>query len=135
MIRLQPDEREGVCRYIHSVCGITLDESKSYLIEGRLGGIADRFGCASFRDLLTRAKSDTSHALERSIIDAITTNETLFFRDSTPFDLLRHKIVPELIDQQKLSGAARIRIWSAACSTGQELYSIAIILKELLGDP
>ena len=59
----------------------------------------------------------------------------MFFRDTAPFDLLRHKIVPELIDRRARTGAARIRIWSAACSTGQELYSIAILLKELLGDP
>ena len=69
------------------------------------------------------------------MIDAITTNETLFFRDTAPFDLLRNKIVPELIDRRARTGTARIRIWSAACSTGQEIYSIAILLKELLGDP
>jgi chemotaxis protein methyltransferase CheR len=69
------------------------------------------------------------------MIDAITTNETLFFRDTAPFDLLRQKIVPELIDRRLRTGSARIRIWSAACSTGQEIYSIAILLKELLGDP
>jgi chemotaxis protein methyltransferase CheR len=82
-----------------------------------------------------KAKSDYSRALERKIVDAITTNETSFFRDSSPFDLLTHKIVPELIDRRSRTGASRIRIWSAACSTGQELYSIAILLKELLGDP
>jgi chemotaxis protein methyltransferase CheR len=59
---------------------------------------------------------------------------TSFFRDTSPFDLLRHKIIPELIDRRARTGAAGIRIWSAACSTGQELYSIAILLKELLGD-
>ena len=135
MIRLLPEERASVYHYIHSVCGITLDDSKSYLVEGRLGGVADRLGCASFSQLLARAKADPSRALERSIIDAITTNETLFFRDGAPFDLLRYKIVPELIDRRARTGSARIRLWSAACSTGQELYSIAILLKELLGDP
>ena len=85
-------------------------------------------------DYCARAQSDSSRALERRIVDAITTNETLFFRDGAPFDLLRHKIIPELIDRRARTGAARIRIWSAACSTGQELYSIAIMLKELLGD-
>jgi len=122
-------------RYIHSVCGIALDDSKAYLVEGRLGGVAERFGCSTFRELLARAQSDSSRAIERGIVDAITTNETLFFRDTTPFDLLKHKIIPELIDRRARTGAARIRIWSAACSTGQELYSIAILLKELLGEP
>ena len=135
MIRLLPEERPTVYQYIHSVCGITLDDSKTYLVEGRLGGLAAQTGCASFSQLLLRARSDPSRALERSIIDAITTNETLFFRDGAPFDLLRHKIIPELIDRRARTGSVRIRIWSAACSTGQELYSIAILLKELLGDP
>jgi chemotaxis protein methyltransferase CheR len=135
MIHLTPEERPGVYRYIHTVCGIALDESKSYLVEGRLGSLVERCGCASFSQLCERAKSDATRALERCIIDAITTNETLFFRDTTPFDLLRHKTIPELIDRRARTGSARIRIWSAACSTGQELYSIAILLKELLGDP
>jgi chemotaxis protein methyltransferase CheR len=82
-----------------------------------------------------RAKSDPSRALDRRIIDAITTNETSFFRDTAPFDLLRHKIIPDLVDRRARRGASAIRIWSAACSTGQELYTIAILLKELLGDP
>ncbi|MBV5268409.1 MAG: protein-glutamate O-methyltransferase CheR, partial [Burkholderiaceae bacterium] len=85
-----------------------------------------------------KARSDSSKALPRQIIDAITTNETLFFRDRAPFELLQNKILPELIDRRKSKAFSKppipLRIWSAACSTGQELYSIAIILKEMLGD-
>jgi chemotaxis protein methyltransferase CheR len=135
VISLLPQERAVVFEYIHSICGISLDDSKTYLVEGRLGALAERYGCASFSQLLVRAHSDPGGTVERGIIDAITTNETLFFRDGAPFDLLRHKLVPELIDRRTRMGSARIRIWSAACSTGQELYSIAILLKELLGDP
>ena len=135
MIRLQPEEQKSLAQYVYSLCAITLDESKGYLIESRLAGLVEESGCGSYRGLLERAKSDRSQALERRIVDAITTNETSFFRDTAPFDLLRHKIVPELIDRRARTGASRIRIWSAACSTGQELYSIAILLKELLGDP
>jgi chemotaxis protein methyltransferase CheR len=135
VISLLPQERAVVFEYIHAICGIALDDSKTYLIEGRLGAVAERHRCASFSQLLERAHHDPSGAVERAIIDAITTNETLFFRDGAPFDLLRHKLVPELIDRRTRTGSARIRIWSAACSTGQELYSIAILLKELLGDP
>jgi chemotaxis protein methyltransferase CheR len=134
MIRLQPDEQKNLAQYVYSLCSITLDESKGYLIESRLASLVEDSACASYGALLAKAKADISHALERKIIDAITTNETSFFRDISPFDLLRHKIVPELIDRRARTGAARIRIWSAACSTGQELYSIAIMLKELLGD-
>lgn len=135
MIRLQPEEHKSLADYVYSLCAIALDESKGYLIEGRLAGLVEESGCGSYLGLLRLAKSDPSRTLERRIIDAITTNETSFFRDTSPFDLLRHKIVPELLDRRARTGAARIRIWSAACSTGQELYSIAIILKELLGDP
>jgi chemotaxis protein methyltransferase CheR len=135
VIRLQPEEQKRLAQYVYSLCAITLDESKGYLIESRLAGLVEESGCRSYGGLLERAKSDSSQALECRIVDAITTNETSFFRDSAPFDLLRHKIVPELIDRRARTSAARIRIWSAACSTGQELYSIAILLKELLGDP
>jgi chemotaxis protein methyltransferase CheR len=135
VIRLQPEEQQSLAQYVYSLCAVHLDESKGYLIENRLAGLVEESGSGSYGGLLRRAKADPSRALERRIVDAITTNETFFFRESAPFDLLRHKIVPELIDRRARSSAARIRIWSAACSTGQELYSIAILLKELLGDP
>jgi chemotaxis protein methyltransferase CheR len=135
VIRLQPEEQKSLAQYVYSLCAVTLDESKGYLIESRLAGLVEETGCSSYGGFLQRAKSEPSRALERRIVDAITTNETFFFRDTTPFDLLRHKIIPELIDRRARTGAARIRILSAACSTGQELYSIAILLKELLGDP
>jgi chemotaxis protein methyltransferase CheR len=135
VIQLLPGEHKTLAQYVYSLCSIVLDESKGYLIENRLARLVEEAGCASYTDLMVRARSDPSRALERRIIDAITTNETFFFRDTAPFDLLRHKIIPELIDRRARTGAGNIRIWSAACSTGQELYSIAILLKEVLGDP
>jgi len=134
VIRLQPEEHKSLAQYVYSLCAITLDESKGYLIEGRLARLVEETRAGSYNGLLMRAKSDASRAIERRIIDAITTNETFFFRDTSPFDLLRYKIIPELVDRRARAGAARIRIWSAACSTGQELYSIAILLRDLLGD-
>jgi chemotaxis protein methyltransferase CheR len=135
LIKLLPEERQAVAQYIHSICAITLDPSKDYLIESRLSGVMVDTGSTSFTQLVTRAKADGNGALKRRIIDEITTNETLFFRDSSPFDLLRFKIIPEIIDRRAKSNTPiPIRIWSAACSTGQELYSIAIVLRELLGD-
>jgi chemotaxis protein methyltransferase CheR len=133
MIRLLPEERQTVAQYIHSICAITLDQSKDYLIESRLSGVMAESKSASFTELVSRARSDG--ALKRRMVDEITTNETLFFRDSSPFDLLRFKIIPEIADRRaKSSQTVPIRIWSAACSTGQELYSIAIVLREVLGD-
>jgi chemotaxis protein methyltransferase CheR len=136
MIKLLTDERRAVADYIYSISGISLDESKGYLIEGRLGSVLQEAGCSSFTQFLARARTDSSGVLNIRIIDAITTNETLFFRDQAPFNLLRHKLIPDLIDRRaRANSKLPIRIWSAACSTGQELYSIAILLKELLGDP
>lgn len=139
MTKLLADEFKVLSRYIRSLTGIHLDPSKGYLIETRLGGLLAEENCCTFSELYFKAKSDPTGALKRRIIDAITTGETLFFRDSSPFDLLRHKILPELIDRRlksaRGSGSIPLRIWSAACSTGQEVYSIAIVLKELLGDP
>lgn len=135
MIKLLAEERQNVAQYIHSICAVTLDQSKDYLIESRLSALMDETKCRSFTELVSRCKSDLSGTLKRKVIDAITTGETLFFRDSSPFDLLRFKIVPEIIDRRTRSGlVVPIRIWSAACSTGQEIYSIAMVLKELLGN-
>ena len=129
-------EEMGVwSRYIQEICGIHLDDSKGYLVETRLGGLLPEAGAANFSELFYKTRNDGSSKLRGKIIEAITTNETSFFRDLSPFDLLRHKLIPDLIDRRKGNGTRiPLRIWSAACSTGQEAYSTAIVLKELLGD-
>ncbi|MEI8094816.1 MAG: protein-glutamate O-methyltransferase CheR [Spirochaetales bacterium] len=133
---LTPDELLAWGRYVRELCGITLDSTKGYLVETRLAALLKETGSASWAELLTRVRSSTDPRLRSQVIDAITTNETSFFRDSTPFELLQHKLIPELIDRRSRLGIRPIpiRILSAACSTGQEAYSIAITLKELLGD-
>jgi len=85
--------------------------------------------------LYYKLKADASNTLRGKVVDAITTNETSFFRDTAPFELLRHKLLPELIDRRRKQAVRPlpIRIWSAACSTGQELYTTGIVLKDLLG--
>lgn len=135
-IRITPPEVQLFSNYIYTVCGIYIESSKAYLLETRLGKIMESEGCNSFSDFYHRIRNDTSRTLQSRVIDAITTNETLFFRDISPFELLKFKILPEVIDKAaKLSQVpVPIRIWSAACSTGQEVYSIAMVLKELLGD-
>jgi chemotaxis protein methyltransferase CheR len=135
VIKLQAGEQQVVNAYVHSICAITLDDSKAYLIENRLSSILEDSRIGSFSEMVSRAKSDISGALQRRITDAITTNETSFFRDSAPFDMLKFKVIPDLIDRRrKANSVSPIRIWSAACSTGQELYSIAITLRELLSE-
>ncbi len=136
MIKINPAELTLVAQYIQDITGIYLDQSKSYLFETRLSSVAETHNCKSYQELQTKAKKDPTRAIEKSIVDAITTNETLFFRDKGPFELLQHKILPEIIDARssKSSVKTQIKIWSAASSTGQELYSIAIVIKELLKD-
>lgn len=137
MIKITPSELNLISQYIHEISGIYLDQSKSYLFETRLGSIAESHGCKSYQEFYTKAKRDPSRNIERQIIDAISTNETLFFRDKGPFELLQHKLLPEIIDRRTPKAPnlkTTIKIWSAAASTGQELYSIAIIIKELLRD-
>jgi chemotaxis protein methyltransferase CheR len=138
MVKVNPDEIRLLSKYIYDISGIAIDASKAYLLETRLGKLVEMEGCHSYAELHQKARQDNQKLLEKKIIDAITTNETLFFRDTGPFELLQHKILPEIIDARssKAPGVAipTVRIWSAACSTGQEVYSIAIVLKELLGD-
>jgi chemotaxis protein methyltransferase CheR len=130
------DELRVWSRYIHTISGISLDDTKGYLVETRFAGLLRETGSVSYAELLHKVKADATGTLRRRVVDAITTGETSFFRDASPFELLQHKVLPDLIDRRrKTYGAGRIpiRIWSAACSTGQELYSTAIVLKELLG--
>lgn len=138
MVKIKPEEIKVLSNYIYNVSGISIDASKAYLLETRFGKLLDEEGCKSYSEFYHKAKTDTSLALEKKIINAITTNETLFFRDSSPFDLLKFKILPDLIDARtgkgRRSASANLRIWSSACSTGQEIYSIAIVIKELLGN-
>lgn len=137
MIKIKPAELKTISQYIQQISGIYLDQSKSYLFETRLSSIAEANGCGSYLDLYNKARREPTKKIEKEIIDAITTNETLFFRDKGPFELLQHKILPEVIDSRSGKSSAikpKIRIWSAASSTGQELYSVAIVIKELLRD-
>ena len=137
-VRILPDEVRVFSQFIRSISGINLDDSKAYLIENRLGGLLGELGCATFSELYFKTKADATKTLQRRIVDLITTGETSFFRDNAPFEMLRHKILPDLIDRQNRASGGKLpinlRIWSAACSTGQEVYTIAIVLKELLGD-
>jgi chemotaxis methyl-accepting protein methylase len=137
MTTITADEFSVLSKYIYSICGVALDSTKTYLIETRLKSMMQQYGCASYMDLHAKAKADRSGNMEKEIVNAITTNETLFFRDASPFEVFKHKILPDIIDARSKSSGGRgipIRIWSAACSTGQEVYSIAIALREALGN-
>lgn len=116
----------GLQAMLVAEAGIQLEADKGYLVESRLGPVARAEGIPSVDALIRRATGGPG-ALRRKVIDALTTNETSFFRDRTPFDVLRTAILPELAERRP---QRRLRIWSAACSTGQEAVSIAITLLE-----
>lgn len=117
--------------YIKDITGIELDESKRYFLESRVGPLLEKHRCGSYADFHARARADASGLLRKALVEAVTTHETSFFRDSKPFDLFRLRLLPRLLDKDP---NRPVRIWSAACSTGQEAYSLAIIVLEVMGE-
>ncbi|MGC2251358.1 MAG: protein-glutamate O-methyltransferase CheR [Acidobacteriaceae bacterium] len=123
-----PSDFEYVRDLIHQRAGIVLEQGKEYLVESRLGPLAEKEGFGSLAEYLGRLQRDTFNGSHRKLIHAMTTNETLFFRDIRPFELLRSRIIPELIAAR--ASERYLTFWSAACSTGQEPYTIAMTLRE-----
>ncbi len=125
---LNPDALSYVCTLVRERAAIELDAAKAYLIEARLGPVARRHGFASTTDMIHTLRSAPQPAVQQQLVEAMTTNETSFYRDAHPFEALRATIIPECLR----SAAARrtLNVWSAACSTGQEAYSIAMLLHE-----
>ncbi len=109
--------------------GLVLTEEKAYLLESRLMPVARKFGFAGLPELVAMVREDRPEDLLCDITEAMTTNESLFFRDMKPFEQLRSLVIPQLVE--KRAANRTLRIWSAAASSGQEPYSIGILLKEL----
>lgn len=107
--------------------GLALTEDKIYLIESRLLPVAREHGCDNISGLFNLVRTSPKEDIIKEITEAMTTNESLFFRDAKPFEYLRQTMLPAY---KAIAGKNRLRIWSAACSTGQEPYSICICLKE-----
>jgi len=127
-MKISQNEFELFRRLIQEKCGIYLDNSKAYLIENRLARLITVTGCKNFGDLYFMVKNTSrSKKLINQVIEAVTTNETLWFRDQYPFKALNDIIFPKYL---KSSNFSNINIWSAGCSTGQEPYSIAITANE-----
>lgn len=112
-----------VRKVVREDSAIMLDHTKDYLITARLTPLARREDAASLTDLLNRVRQGVPR-LRRDIVEALTTNETSFFRDVHPFDALREHILPSLHETGR-----PVRIWSAASSTGQEAYSVAMLIR------
>jgi chemotaxis protein methyltransferase CheR len=120
------DEFEQVRELVRRRAAIELDDGKEYLVTSRLLPLLRRHGNVTMSELIGRLGHDAVVATE--IVDAMTTNETSFFRDLHPFDALRDRIIPDLLARPGRAG--RLTIWCAACSSGQEPYSLAIMLAE-----
>jgi len=115
-------------RQLAALTGISLDADKQYLAESRLAPVLRAHGLAGFPQLVDAFERPDRTALVREVIDAMTTNETLFFRDRTPFETFRSRVLPDLISAH--AHERRLRFWCAACSTGQEAYSLAMTLDQ-----
>lgn len=103
--------------------------NKAYLIENRLGPIAREHGFDSIAALIDHLRAQSDHSvIHDSVIEALTTNETYFFRDFHPFEALEKSVIPRFLETKK--DRKELRVWSAACSTGQEAYSFAMLLRE-----
>ncbi len=108
--------------------GLVLTKDKAYLLESRLMPVARKWNMKGLDDLASTVRTRKDEALLRDITDAMTTNESSFFRDQKPFDQFKQIVLPTLM--QARAGTRAIRIWSAACSSGQEAYSLAMMLAE-----
>lgn len=124
---ITPQEYEAFKTFLQDACGILLGDNKQYLVKSRLRRIMEENKLSTLGDLLDRVKRTGRSSLKEVVIDAMTTNETLWFRDNHPFRILQEKLLPEFGDRKS---AQSLRIWSAACSTGQEPYSVAMIIEE-----
>jgi chemotaxis protein methyltransferase CheR len=111
--------------------GLTLSSDKQYLVESRLLPLARKAGLSTLSELVSKLKGFGAEALTVDVVEAMTTNESFFFRDKIPFDHFNQAVMPALIAAR--AKQRRIRIWCAAASTGQEPYSLAICLKEMAG--
>lgn len=127
---IHPENYRFLQDYIYQESGIVIEQDKHYLLEARLMPVAKKQQVGNVNDLcnLLRATRVTPD-LRQSVVEAMTTHETLFFRDLPQYEALRTKIIPELMEQRKLS--RRMTFWSAAASSGQEAYSLAMMLLEM----
>lgn len=118
-----------VAQMLKERSGLMLSPDKSYLLESRLTPIARKMGMTSLNDLVNELRTRRAESLMAEVTEAMTTNESFFYRDMTPFTVLRDHVLPQL--RKTRASTRRLRIWCAAASTGQEPYSIAMVLSEL----
>ncbi|HEU4827410.1 MAG TPA: protein-glutamate O-methyltransferase CheR [Dongiaceae bacterium] len=120
---------EFICQILRERSGLVLTNDKAYLLESRLLPVARKWKLATFDDLVRTIRTRMDETVIRDVVEAMTTNESFFFRDTKPFDQFKQMVLPAMLKNR--AGNRTIRIWSAACSSGQEPYSLAMILSEM----
>ncbi|MDA5193169.1 CheR family methyltransferase [Govanella unica] len=125
---MRPDDFDFIAGTLRQRSGLVINRDKVYLLESRLTPIARRMGLETLDDLIGVIRREKNESLIRSVVEAMTTNESFFFRDTTPFDIFRDHVLPKI--RVTHAASKRVRIWCAAASSGQEPYSLGIILKE-----
>jgi chemotaxis protein methyltransferase CheR len=128
-VDLTADNFRYLCQAIYEDSGIVLDESKGYLLEARLLPVARKESAGSLDDLCNLIRAVGGRRLRERVVEAMTINETLFFRDVRPWAALEKVLLPELLEKNRAQ--RKLRFWSAACSSGQEAYSLAMMLTEM----
>lgn len=125
-MEISPNDYNTFSQILERQSGILLGENKQYLVASRLSNFVQENNITSLSDLLSEIDLPSGKLLLQKVIDQMTTNETLWFRDNYPFEYMKRQLIPELKKQ------GRFRIWCAACSSGQEPYSLAMLLSETL---
>ncbi|MGA8937681.1 MAG: protein-glutamate O-methyltransferase CheR [Acidobacteriaceae bacterium] len=128
-VALRPDNYRFLQEEIRRGSGIVLGEDKHYLFESRLTPVLRRANLETLDQLCEQLRSRRDPDLTQQVLEALTTNETFFFRDMAPFEAMRACILPEIVES--LSPHQKLRVWSAAASSGQEAYSMAMMFREL----
>lgn len=127
-VAVAPRSFDFVQQMIAKEAGIVLEAGKEYLVEARLGPVARRAGFPSIDSMLDVMRAEPGSVLKREVLDAMTTNETSFYRDIEPFVVLEKHVLPKLLAARRAQ--RQLRIWYAASSTGQEPYSVSMLLHE-----
>src|ERR1022692_294921 len=125
---IRPENYRFLQEYVHSRAGIVLGEDKHYLFESRLDPIVRQLGLGSINDLCAIIRAARETAAGRQVVEAMTTNETYFFRDPAHYEAIRTVLLPRMKEERR--DTKKLRFWSAAASTGQEAYSLAMLLLE-----
>jgi chemotaxis protein methyltransferase CheR len=126
---MHADDFETLAALLKKRSGLSLTEDKSYLLESRLMPVVRRLRYTELSALVADIRTKSDESLLAEVTEVMTTNESFFFRDTRPFDQFREVVLPAL--KESRASKKRIRIWSAACSSGQEPYSLAILIKEM----